>query len=65
VAGFDEHNWPKSMKICRLWIDQPGDFGGSVPTTLDKLLLDGAQGEVRLEGHGSCLMPDREAGVPV
>src|SRR4051812_7026781 len=49
----------------RLWLDQPGDSGGSVPPALDQLLLDGAQGQVRLEGHGPCLMPDREAGVPV
>src|SRR3954451_94768 len=49
----------------RLWLDQPGDFGGSMPAALDQLLLDGSQGAVRLESHGPCLMPDREAGVPI
>ena len=49
----------------RLWLDQSGDSGGSVPPALDQLLLDGSQGQVRLEGHGPCLMPDREAGVPI
>src|SRR4051794_19799717 len=49
----------------RLWLDQPGDSGGSVPPALDQLLMGGAQGQVRLEGHGPCLLPDREAGVPV
>src|SRR5687768_14139558 len=49
----------------RLWLDQPGDSGGSVPPALDQLLLDGSQGQVRLEGHGPCLVPDRDAGVPI
>src|SRR4051794_33018112 len=49
----------------RLWLDQPGDSGGYVPPPLDQLLLDGAQGQVRLEGHGPCLMSDRDAGVPI
>ncbi len=49
----------------RLWIDQPGDSGGSMPAALDQLLLDGSQGAVRLEGHGPCLVPHREAGVPI
>jgi hypothetical protein len=34
-----------------------------MPAALDELLLDGAQGAVRLEG--SCLVPHREAGVPI
>src|SRR3954467_5962622 len=49
----------------RLWFDQPGDSGGSMPAALDQLLLDGAQGAVRLEGDGPCLVPHREAGVPI
>src|SRR4051812_32878946 len=49
----------------RLWLDQPGDSGGSMPAALDQLLLDGAQGAVRLEGDGPCLVPHCEAGVPI
>ena len=41
------------------------DAGGSMPAALDELLLDGAQGAVRLEGDGPCLVPHREAGVPI
>src|SRR4051794_16824249 len=46
----------------RLWLDQPGDSGGSMPAALDELLLDGAQGAGRLESDGPCFLPHREAG---
>src|SRR3954462_13252468 len=36
-----------------------------MPAALDQLLLDGSQGAVRLESHGPCLVPHREAGVPI
>src|SRR3954466_702172 len=49
----------------RLWFDQPGDSGGSMPAALDQLLLDGSQGAVPPESHGPCLVPHREAGVPI
>src|SRR4051795_1991773 len=46
MAGFDEHNWPKSMKICSLLVAPALDHD----IEHDAVLVDGAPEIMRLAG---------------